>query len=144
MPQNWDLGQILLHPLQRKACWGFLRPKNPTASAGFEPANLGATRPPKPSYLRVCLPVSCPYCKLENYFGTCIVTCILNIKVKGRWKDCPFLHHRMENGDGYDFEYDTRRWTSCELFIHARYIYPQSSTFVREQCWKVTRIMKYK
>ena len=40
MPQSWDMGQILLLPLRRKACWGFLRPKNPTASAGFEPANL--------------------------------------------------------------------------------------------------------
>jgi hypothetical protein len=25
----------------KKACWGFFLPKNPTASAGFEPANLG-------------------------------------------------------------------------------------------------------
>jgi hypothetical protein len=24
-----------------KVCWGFFRPKNPKASAGFEPANLG-------------------------------------------------------------------------------------------------------
>ena len=42
MPQSWDMGQILLLPLRRKARWGFLGPKNPTASAGFEPANLGA------------------------------------------------------------------------------------------------------
>jgi hypothetical protein len=40
--------------LRSKACWGFYRPKNPTASAGFEPANLGTkgqhatSRPPKP------------------------------------------------------------------------------------------------
>ena len=33
MPQSWDMGQILLLPLRRKACWGFLLPKNPTASA---------------------------------------------------------------------------------------------------------------
>jgi hypothetical protein len=33
--------QTALLPLRRKACWGFFRPKNPTASAGFEPANLG-------------------------------------------------------------------------------------------------------
>ena len=39
MPQSWDMGQILLLPLQSKA---FLRPKNPKASAGFEPAKLGA------------------------------------------------------------------------------------------------------
>jgi hypothetical protein len=48
------MGQTALLPLQRKACWGFFRPKNPTASAGFEPANLGTkgqhatSRPPKP------------------------------------------------------------------------------------------------
>ena len=36
------MGQILLFPLRRKAGGGFLRPKNATASAGFEPANLGA------------------------------------------------------------------------------------------------------
>ena len=35
MPQSCDMGQILLLPLQRKACWGFLRPKNSTASAGL-------------------------------------------------------------------------------------------------------------
>ena len=35
------MGSTALLPLWRKACWGFFRPKNPTASAGFEPANLG-------------------------------------------------------------------------------------------------------
>ena len=39
---SWDMGHILLLPLRRKAYWGFSgRPKNPTASAGFEPANSG-------------------------------------------------------------------------------------------------------
>ena len=48
------MGPTALLPLRRKACWGFFRPKNPTASAGFEPANLGTKgqhatpRPPKP------------------------------------------------------------------------------------------------
>ena len=42
MKQNWDMGQILSLPLRRKACWGlFGHPKNPKASAGFEPANSG-------------------------------------------------------------------------------------------------------
>jgi hypothetical protein len=42
MPQSWDMGQILSLPLRRKACGGFFRcPKNPTTSAGFEPANSG-------------------------------------------------------------------------------------------------------
>ena len=54
MPQIYDMGPTALLPLRRKACWGFLRPKNPTASAGFEPENLGtkgqhaSPRPPKP------------------------------------------------------------------------------------------------
>jgi hypothetical protein len=49
-----DMGQTALLPLRRKACWRFFRPKNPKASAGFEPANLGTkgqhatSRPPKP------------------------------------------------------------------------------------------------
>ena len=54
MPQIYDMGPTALLPLRRKACWGFFRPKNPTASAGFEPANLGTKiqhatpRPPNP------------------------------------------------------------------------------------------------
>ena len=44
MPQTWDMGHIILLPLRRKAYWGFSgRPKNPTASAGFEPANSGSS-----------------------------------------------------------------------------------------------------
>jgi hypothetical protein len=51
-----DMGQTVLLPLRRKACWGFFCPKNPTASAGLEPANLGTkgqhatSRPPKPLF----------------------------------------------------------------------------------------------
>jgi hypothetical protein len=41
MSQICDLGATALLPLQRKACWELFRPKSPTASAGFEPANLG-------------------------------------------------------------------------------------------------------
>jgi hypothetical protein len=47
------IGQTALLPLRRKACWRLFRPKNLTASAGFEPANLGTKgqhatcRPPK-------------------------------------------------------------------------------------------------
>ena len=54
MPQIYDMGLTALLPLRRKACWGIFRPKNPTASVGFEPANLGTKsqnatpRPPKP------------------------------------------------------------------------------------------------
>ena len=41
MSQIYDMGPTVLLPLRRKARWGFFRPKIPTASAGFEPANLG-------------------------------------------------------------------------------------------------------
>ena len=56
MPQSWDMGQILLLPLRRKAYWGFSgHPKNPT---GLNPrtrvpvASTLTTRPPKPSELK--------------------------------------------------------------------------------------------
>ena len=48
------MGPTALLPLRRKACWGFFHPKNPTASARCETANLGTkgqhatSRPPKP------------------------------------------------------------------------------------------------
>ena len=57
MPQIYNMGPTALLPLWRKACWEFFRPKNQTASAGFEHANLGTKgqhatpRPPKPQYL---------------------------------------------------------------------------------------------
>ena len=44
MPQSWDMRQILLLLLRRRAYWGFSgHPKNPTASAGFEPPNWGSS-----------------------------------------------------------------------------------------------------
>jgi len=52
------MGPTALLPLRRKACWGVFRPKNPTASAGCDPANLGTkgqhatSRPPKPLFSR--------------------------------------------------------------------------------------------
>jgi hypothetical protein len=41
MLQIYDMGQTALLPFRRKACWGIFTRKNPTASAGFEPANSG-------------------------------------------------------------------------------------------------------
>jgi hypothetical protein len=41
MPQICDMGQMALLPLRRKACCEFFRPRNPTASARFEPAIFG-------------------------------------------------------------------------------------------------------
>ena len=44
MPQSRDMGHIILLPLRKKAYLGFSgRPKNPTASAGFEPPNSGSS-----------------------------------------------------------------------------------------------------
>jgi hypothetical protein len=41
MPQIYDMGQTALLPLRKKRAEDFFALKNPTASAGFEPANLG-------------------------------------------------------------------------------------------------------
>jgi hypothetical protein len=63
------MGKTALLLLRRKACWGFFRPKNPTASAGFEPVNLGTkgqhatSRPPKP-LCRVNTFVKYPPCSI--------------------------------------------------------------------------------
>ena len=54
MSQIYDMGPTALLPSKRRRAEDFFRPKNPTASAGFEPANLGTkgqhgtTKPPKP------------------------------------------------------------------------------------------------
>jgi hypothetical protein len=54
------MGPTALLPLRRKACGGFYRPKNPTALAGCEPANLvtkgqhATSRPPKPEQVWTC------------------------------------------------------------------------------------------
>ena len=70
MPQIYDMGPTALLPFRRKA-------KNPTASAGFEPANLGSkgqhatSRPPKP--------VLC----------VCVCVCIYNIPPNDGLQICP-------------------------------------------------------
>ena len=54
MPKIYDMGRTALLPLRRKVCWGFFRPKNPTASAGFEPTNLvtkGQPATPRPPFV---------------------------------------------------------------------------------------------
>jgi hypothetical protein len=45
MQQICHTGQKALLPFRRKACWGFFRPKNPTASVGSEPAILDIRGP---------------------------------------------------------------------------------------------------
>jgi hypothetical protein len=41
VPQICNVGLRALPLIRRKAGWGLFRPKNPTTSAGFAPANLG-------------------------------------------------------------------------------------------------------
>jgi hypothetical protein len=41
IPKICDMGPTALLTLRRKACWGFFALKNPTASAGLKPVNLG-------------------------------------------------------------------------------------------------------
>ena len=54
MPQICDMGQTALLPSEGRRAEDFFALKNPTASAEFEPANLGTkgqhatSRPPKP------------------------------------------------------------------------------------------------
>ena len=76
MPQICDMGPIILLPFRRKACRGILSPfKNPTSSAGFEPANLGirgqhaTSAPPKPLYLPLVSVVSHHHllCKITSH-----------------------------------------------------------------------------
>ena len=58
---NLQHGTDALFPLRKEECWGFFTLKNPTASVGFEHANLGTkgqhgtSRPPTPlaSYLLI-------------------------------------------------------------------------------------------
>ena len=69
-------------PLRRKAGWGFFSPlKNPTASAGFEPANLGTKgqhatpRPPKP--LKVIYWILNSLCSVRCFcLDVRLITCI--------------------------------------------------------------------
>ena len=54
MPQIYDMGPTVYFPSKGRRAEDFYALKNPTASAGFEPANLGTKgqhatpRPPKP------------------------------------------------------------------------------------------------
>jgi hypothetical protein len=45
MPQNWDMGQIILLPLWRKACCGFFQPEKSDSFGREWPCDLGYQRP---------------------------------------------------------------------------------------------------
>ena len=70
MPQIYDMGPTALFPSEGRRAEDFFALKNPTASAGFEPANLGTKsqhatpRPPKPPmvlYLIINTPEGAKY-----------------------------------------------------------------------------------
>ena len=98
MPQIYDIGPTSLLPLWKKACWGFFRPKIPTASVGFEAANLGTEiqhdtpRPPKPLiYIYMCVLLKYNFvlnCKIQFTYIITICT-IYNL--------CRFNLHRTQN-----------------------------------------------
>jgi hypothetical protein len=58
MPQSTTWDRRLYFPSEGRCAEEFFRPKNPTASAGFEPANLSTkgqhatSRPPKPPFIK--------------------------------------------------------------------------------------------
>ena len=82
MPQIYDMGPTALLPLRRKASWGNFRPKNPTASAGFEPVNLdtkgqhATPRPPKPFLVFILKKKR----KNRNIYWHCVSNCGIVMK----------------------------------------------------------------
>jgi hypothetical protein len=45
MPQSWDMGQIILLPLRRKACYGFFQPEKSDGFGRKRTRDLGYQRP---------------------------------------------------------------------------------------------------
>ena len=87
------MGPTALLLLRRKACWGFFRPKNPTDSARFEPANLGTKgqhatpRPPKPLYIYTHTYI---HKAVSNFFFLLNLKCLefsKNFHYWGYWKN---------------------------------------------------------
>jgi hypothetical protein len=67
MPQSWDMGQILYFPSEGRNAEDFYTRKNPTASAGFDPANLGTRGQYANHYTTEAV-------KMPPMFGGCDVT----------------------------------------------------------------------
>jgi hypothetical protein len=64
MPQSWDMGQIILLPLRRKACCGFFAWKIRLLRSGANPeASMQTPGPPKPLYS--VLNLGCPICNVH-------------------------------------------------------------------------------
>ena len=75
MPQIYDMGPRALLSLRRKACWRIFRPKNPTASAGFEPANLGTRgQHATPTPPKLLIEVMSKQNIIRGIFRACVMT----------------------------------------------------------------------
>jgi len=93
MPQIYDMGPTALLPLRRKACWGFFRPKNPTASAGFEPANLATKDQKSWTYVTNTLKLTAtvhPYIQFSCY-NTHLSLWMLLLTHKSKYSLCIFI-----------------------------------------------------
>ena len=93
MPQIYDMGPVAILSLRRKACEDFFHPKNPMASAGFEPANLGTKgqhttpRPPKPRHVHYVKFIVCLY--------ICVNLCFRMLIQKQMKFNSERLNHRL-------------------------------------------------
>jgi hypothetical protein len=101
MPQICDMGQAALLPLRRKACWGFFSAlKNPTASAGFELANLGTkgqhatSRPPKSIKTFMTVEMTAVY---PNFCTMCTVLAVHSVTPYGYFLVLRCLNFRKVN-----------------------------------------------
>jgi hypothetical protein len=69
MPQICNIGPTALLPHRRKACCGFFRLKNPTASnplSWVPEASMLTTRPPKTLYISLTLQIMPKFLKLSD------------------------------------------------------------------------------
>jgi hypothetical protein len=55
MPQSWDMGQIILLPLRRKACMRFFQPEKSDGFGRERTRDLGYQRPKQHFYIRTRL-----------------------------------------------------------------------------------------
>ena len=102
MPQIYDMGPTALLPLRRKKCLGFFRPKNQTASVGFEPANLGTKsqhatpRPPKPLLCPIHNKIKYDSCRI---ISTLLVSPIASKSYPAKFSSLSFRFARFNGVD---------------------------------------------
>jgi len=143
MPQIYDMRPTALLPLRRKACWEFFRPKNPTVSTGFEPANLGTKgqnatpRPPKPIFDNIGL-----------YLFLCIITWSIhtpNIEVLCSNKSFDFISV-INQLDAHNFCFTISLFHASACFEHmcSKHVEPWNKLIVKQKfcasSWLITEI----